>query len=353
MPDVVAERTGAHGYAADIGCFASHFTDRDLLTLIRDGACRAAPDAPTRCTQRAFDHARDRGEVSNVPTARQICTRLNARRAGRRSWRQWVELALDDSASLDRVAGRGRTDPRAGDPRPNVIAFALRLVRARVTGEAPSAVAYDAARLRLLPSLTLRLRSLLPTAAQIVQVTGSWKAALRLAGWEPRLIPGAPVVRPLRAADMIEAFVVANGAWPTKRALEEFGARADVRWRRPHQDGHDMESSRVAARERLIAAGHRVPPADRRWRSMDGQPAVDTEALGQTAPASTSWTLPPAVDAVAGWLEGRAGREVTWRAYIADAAGDPSLPKGSTITRLGGWGRIRDQARQGTALESR
>jgi hypothetical protein len=255
-----------------------------------------------------------------------------------------VEVALDDRASLDHVAGRGKADLRASDPHPDTISFALRLVRARVTGDVPSAVAYDAARLELLPQLNGRLRSLLPTAAQIMQLTGGWDAALLLAGWEPRPRPSTSAARSISAVDMIEAFVIANDAWPTKHALEKFGALAGVRWRRPHQDAQDIESARAAARGRLVSTGHRVPPADRRWGSADGEPAVDAEALGQAAPATIPWTPPAAVDAVAEWLNDRAGRDVTWRAYIADAARSRNLPQGSTITRLGGWAAIRDQA---------
>jgi hypothetical protein len=281
----------------------------------------------------------------HVPTAQQICRRLNANRAQGRSWPEWVAIALDENASLDQVAGRGRTDQLAGAPASDSIAFAIKWVTSR-TGAVPSAVGYDQARDAMRLRIPKRYRHVLPTAAQITQVTGTWEEALAIAGFEARQPERAGGGVP--AADMVRAFARANHAWPTKRALEQFGHDARVRWRRPHQDGVALRDVVEEVHTRMVGAGESPPALNERWRAERGRPNVDPDApaLREVPAAAETWTPDAAADAVAAWLRSRRGREVTWRAYIADAAGNPLLPGGSTITRLGGWAHVRSQARQ-------
>lgn len=327
-------------YVAEIARFATEFTDRDLLVAVRDGVRLARPDAPAGCTQQAFDEVRgDLGGGGPMPSARQISTRLNARRAQRRSWVEWVALALDENASLERVAGRGRTDALAGDPPTETIAYAVGCA-ARSLGRVPSAVGYDGAREEMLLSVSRRVRHVFPTSAQILQVTDTWEAALALAGLEvaepQRAGGGVP------AADMIRAFVRANQAWPTKRALEQFGQVVGVRWRRPHQDERSLQDVVDEVRVAILETGGKAPNAGERWSADRGRPSVDVNAVEFDGAllAGKAWTFNETVAAVAVWLQSRSGREVTWRAYVAEAAGNPQLPGGSTITLLGGWGAV-------------
>lgn len=223
--------------------------------------------------------------------------------------------------------------------------FAIKWVGSQ-TGEVPSAVGYDKVREGTRQRLSRRYRHVLPTAAQITQVTETWDAALAVAGFEARQPDRAS--GGVFAADMIRAFVRANTAWPTKRALEQFGQDTGVRWRRPHQDGVTLRDVVSDVHREMTADGENPPALTARWNSDRGRPDVDANA-GEfaAAPAAAEvWSLAAATDAVADWLQSQRGHEVTWRAYIADAAGNPMLPKGSTITRLGGWAHIRAQARR-------
>lgn len=319
----------------------------ELISVVAQGARRASPAKPNSCTQRAFDAVRERQDESDshVPTARQICVRLNANRVQPRTWPEWVAIALDESASMRQVAGRCRTDRHAGAPSAEGMGFAIRWVASRIE-EVPSAVGYDGAREEMRERIPKRLRHVLPTAAQIMHVTGTWEAALEIAGFEPREPDRAG--GGVSAAEMVEAFVRANGAWPTKRALEQFGQDARVRWRRPHQDGVALRDVVAAVHRDMEVRGEEPPPINVRWQAHRGRPHFDPSARElATAPrAADVWTIEAATDAVARWLRARRGREVTWRAYIADAAGGRELPQGSTITRLGGWACVRAQAQQ-------
>ncbi len=310
-----------------------------------EGVRLARPDDPVHCTQRAFDAVRDQlgSFEGHVPTAQQVCARLNAHRAQRRSWSEWVAIALDENASLDQVVGRGHTDALAGAPTKEGVAFAIKWVAAR-TGKVPSAVAYDRARDEMRGRVPKRCRHVLPTAAQITQVTSSWDAALALADFDPREPERAG--GGVTAADMIRAFVRANRAWPTKRTLEQFGQDAGVRWRRPHQDGVALSAAMAELHREMDARGENPPALTERWGADRGRPTVDLGApeFAAAPTATEAWTLEVAIDAVTGWLRERNGRGATWRAYIADAAGNPAMPQGSTITRFGGWAYVRRQA---------
>jgi len=335
------------GYRAAINRIAPQLSDRDIVDAVAKGVQAGRPDDPSRCTQRAFDAVREQleGFDAPVPTAQRICVRLNANRAQRRSWSQWVELALDENVSMDQIIGRGRTDARAGAPSEDQITFAIKWIASQ-SGNVPSAVGYDKAREEMRQRLPRQVRHVLPTAAQITHVTDTWEAALTVAGFDARQPERASGGVP--AANMIRAFVRANAAWPTKRALEQFGQDADVRWRRPHQDGTALRDV-VSQVHREMDASNESPPAlTERWGNDRGRPHVDPNApeFAAAPTATEAWTRATAIDAVTKWLQARNGRQATWRAYIADAARNPLLPQGSTITRLGGWADVRKQARE-------
>lgn len=333
------------GYGAAIDRPAPRLSDRALIDALEQGVRAANPDDPARCTQRAFDAVRDQleGFDGHVPSAQRICARLNVDRAQRRSWSEWVELALDENASIDQILGRGRTDARAGGPNEEEIRFAIKWVASQ-TGEIPSAVGYDKAREEKRQELPRQVRHVLPTAAQITHMTDTWEKALTIANLGPREPERANGGVP--AADMIRAFVRTNAAWPTKRALEQFGQDAGVRWRRPHQDGVALSAAMADLRREMTASGENPPALTERWSAQRGRPTVDLGApeFAAAPTATEAWTPEAAIDAVAGWLQERNGRPATWRAYIADAAGNPLLPQGSTITRFGGWADVRKQA---------
>lgn len=333
------------GYGAAIDRPVSRLSDRALIDALERGVRAANPDNPARCTQRAFDAVRDQleGFDGHIPSAQRICARLNLGRVQRRSWSEWVELALDKHASIDQILGRGRTDARAGGPNEEEITFAIKWVASQ-TGEITSAVGYDKAREEKRHELPRQVRHVLPTAAQITHVTDTWEAALAIAGLGPREVERAN--GGVSGADMIRAFVHANAAWPTKRALEQFGKDADVRWRRPHQDGVALRDALADLHREMEARGENPPALTERWSAQRGRPTVDlgVPEFAAAPTATEAWTPEAAIDAVAGWLRERNGREATWRAYIADAAGNPLLPQGSTITRFGGWAEVRKQA---------
>lgn len=203
---------------------------------------------------------------------------------------------------------------------------------------------YDGARDEMRDRIPKHLSHVLPSAAQITQVTGTWDVALAIAGLqsrEPDRVGGG-----VPAADMIRAFVRANGAWPTKRALEQFGQDVGVRWRRPHQDGVILRDVVSDVHVEMTASGDTPPALTERWGTDRGRPRIDLNAAEFTAAptATEGWTRETVLGAVAEWLRARDGREVTWRAYMAEAAGNPLMPQGSTITRLGGWADVRKHA---------
>lgn len=158
---------------------ASQYTDRELYAALAEIAQVANPDQPERCTQRAFDDARADARQPTCPTARQICTRLNAvRDTSKRTWREWLDVALNESTNFHArsAAKRGTVKQPPETIRVSAM-FALRLARAEGDHHRTQA-AYGAWREERAVLLGSRLQDVLPTDRQVRRAFGSWPEAL-------------------------------------------------------------------------------------------------------------------------------------------------------------------------------
>lgn len=167
--------------------FASAYTDRDLHSVIATVAPHVNPGAPEACTQRAFDAARAAAGHPACPTARQLTTRLNANRNGsERSWAQWLDVALHQSAEYQaRSAGKRGTVKQAPETIRASAVFALRLARAE-GGHHRTQATYRAWRANRIATLYERVRPILPTDRQIRRAFNTWPNAVAAIADEPR-----------------------------------------------------------------------------------------------------------------------------------------------------------------------
>jgi hypothetical protein len=166
--------------------FTSAHDDRDLQGVIAAVARHANPGAPEACTQRAFDAARAAAGHANCPTARQLCTRLNANRNGsERSWAEWLDVALNKSGNYQaRSAAKRGTVKQSPETIRVSAAFALRLARAEGDHHRTQA-AYRAWRDERVTSLDARTRPVLPTDRQIRRAFGTWPNAVASVAHDP------------------------------------------------------------------------------------------------------------------------------------------------------------------------
>jgi hypothetical protein len=165
--------------------FTPTHSNRELMDLLAAVARVANPENPDACTQRAFDAARSDAGHPDCPTAQQICTRLNAGRTARRSWRAWLGIVLNESDDyLNRSAGKQGTVKQSPEQIQKAAAFALRLARNEGDHHL-SRRAYEAWREARVADIDERLRYVFPTGNQIMTAYGSWKEAVQavVAAW--------------------------------------------------------------------------------------------------------------------------------------------------------------------------
>lgn len=159
--------------------YETAYTDRELFTAVAEIARAAKPQQPHRCTQAEFDAKRADAGHPECPSARRICTRLNAVRiTSKRSWREWLsEMLNEDATSQDRTAAKRGTAHRSSDEVRPAAEYALRLARHEGDHHRSRAV-YTAWREVRIEDITKDRRYVLPTESQIIKAYDNWGTAV-------------------------------------------------------------------------------------------------------------------------------------------------------------------------------
>jgi hypothetical protein len=157
----------------------SHYSDDELLGVVRDVCRYATPSRPGSVSQTIFDAARTGAGHPLAPTAGRICKRLH------KSWDEVKAAALDPKRSHTKTATawtRTEFDDAIGvDAR----VFALQMVTTRRGAESFTPNEYDEAAVELRADAKRRRhggREAIPTSTQIITVFKNWRAVVRAAG---------------------------------------------------------------------------------------------------------------------------------------------------------------------------
>jgi hypothetical protein len=317
-----------------------------LLRGVREVAARANPADPLAATQRAFDAQRHKSSAP-LPAARQITEKL------RLSWREVLVVAHAPESRQAQLLGTKTRAQAAQDwLTADHAVTTLQLVAARLGKDSLTTGEYRAERAKLLAADRARWRNgrwlLLPDDEQVITVTGSWDAALRLAGLKttaerrPAQQQGGA-----KLADLMERFHDHYGVQPSLRNLQAFALGNGIPY--PMR----AQPFGVAVAEWVASRRDRGLPAPRVVKRVGGRGhkapdySVDVGAARAGERRLTKWTRADCATAVARYLAQLPSSErSTERGYTDWAATQPTgtTPAMSTILTLGGWETTRREA---------
>lgn len=299
------------------------------------------PDAPASVSQREFDRARTNLEKwAAVPSARQICARLNV------SWRPLLAALFEPDRDVDKFVSHKQRTAVAHGLSDDQVAAALRIVAARLGVTTLRPAQYDAERAELMSENQRRYRHgaalTLATANQIMRAAGDWDRALAVAGLNER--PALTGSQPSEVSyhEAVRRFLESQGAMPTSKQLEAFAAAQRFPLPRTPVGGHQQALLDVQA---AFAAEHRWAPATIRPRTagrpttsrvgprpIDVQDAESSVTPGRTAsqecsPISRHWR-PASGRARSATAPGRSARRIRRPApLLGTGVGRRSSPK--------------------------
>jgi hypothetical protein len=298
------------------------------------------PDRPERVSMRRFDVARERAGHGSLPRAQSIATWLGM------PWAEVKAVALDEKRDKVRTyRSRHRSPPRPWDDADGALNAMKRVAEAFERDDLAARV-YDDYRENAAPAT----RELLPTAAQIVKLFGSWEAALAracLRSPRSRPPPGLSVV------DAIGVFVRTQGCLPGRSELEAFAA--DPRWAFPLQRiGSRRWQAWIDDFEKWWVGGlERVMPAAPLGRSpfVPLNEADIVELPNPERPPKNWWNRERVVACVIAYLEEHPEaailRQPSYRAWATErTARGIWTASPTTLTKYGTLEQLEREARQ-------
>jgi hypothetical protein len=323
-----------------------------LLRCVREVAAVANPDDPAATTQRAFDDARGFSTTS-LPQAKRIAEHLSL------SWRDVLAVTLAPESEQNKLLGVWTREARADWLTREGVRSALRVVALRREATSLTTGEYRTERTAMLVADRRRwmhgggLR--LPTDEQIIAVTDSWDAALRLAGLAVK-VPRARVAQVvLTRVEVIERFYEHYSKRPSRPELEAFARGNNI----PMRAERDRKWSAIVAEWERLRRERGLPPP-RVAPRLPGRPTpkrqrTRTAHYGQDVGAARpgeqrimgKWTREKCAAAVACYLaQLPKGARSTERGYADWAASQPrdSVPAMATIQEYGGWEWVRREA---------
>ncbi|MBA3734376.1 MAG: hypothetical protein H0W90_04120 [Actinobacteria bacterium] len=325
------------------GRYEARYDLRTLLDVVGAVAVVASPTAPGQISQREYDYARTRSGYADAPSGKQTAVRLKM------PWRDVLALATDPTRDKDISLGQHLGDGEEEFFDASVVKAALRTVALRLGKKTLLPADYLEERTRMFERASLRRghRSapLLPTEGQIVRVAGSWDAALKIAGLDPRprnkpTHQGVPIVQALELA--LESL----GALPTQHELEIFArangfslAKKSGRW------GDYVAQLRVSRDD----WGKWTPTGlvPREQRPDYSKPVELGASFEPVRRRRHRWTHQECLDALVRLLaELSASERLTQRLYQQKARADEDLPPLSSLQRHGGFGAMLVEARK-------
>jgi len=324
-------------------------SDHALAGVVAEVARHAAPGAPSRVTQAAWDAARADAGHADAPTARAIVMRLASRTDRSVTWRAVLEAALDPhdpaKALSHLLRQRAAVDLTERDVR-----YGLRAVARHLDSETFGPGVYDEARQQLLRATPAAGRAiharLLPTATQIQTQQGSWPAAMRLAGLTPPVGGSRP--RAMDARTAIEHYVSVNDELPTLQTLRRFMTDCNAALRRLTPQSVRAAQDEVRRTARANGRQLVLPPRG----SCQAYVLPELPLPGSVAPRrQPKWgqrvfSREDFVEVLMAWDASLApGEKRTRKAYQHASAANPQWPSPATMDRNGyGFKALRDEA---------
>jgi hypothetical protein len=315
---------------------------------VREVSLLANPAEPTAATQRAFDAQRQHSTGhAYLPAARQITEKL------RLSWQEVLAVAHAPEPRQAQLLGtKTRASPAQDWLTVDHAVTSLQLVAARLGKDSLTTAEYRAEHARLLAADRARWINgrwlLLPDDEQVITVTGSWDAALRLAGLKTTA-ECRPTQRQdaTKLADLMERFHDHYGVQPSLRNLQAFALGNGIPYPMRTQPFGVAVAEWIASRrarglpdprvvKRVGGRGHKAPDY-----------SVDVGAARAGERRLTKWTRADCAAAVARYLaQLPSGERSTERGYTDWAATQPrgATPAISTILTLSGWETARREA---------
>ena len=294
-------------------------------------------------SQREFDRARTNlDKWAAVPSARQICARLNV------SWRPLLAALFEPDRDVDKFVSHKQRTAVAHGLDDGQIAATLRIVATRLGVTTLRPAQYDAERAELRSENQRRYRHgaalTLATANQIIRAAGDWDRALAVAGLDER--PALTGSQPSEVSyhEAVRRFLESQGAMPTSTQLERLAAAQRFPLPRIPAGGHKQALLEVQA---AFAAEGRWAPAT--YPPKNRRPVYDFEGPSAAdRPEGRRVKRYSKEDCLAGVLaylvESGPGERASQKRYGAWAVGTPH-PAPSALGRHGGWTALLAEAR--------
>lgn len=328
--------------------FTRRFSDQELLAIVRRVSSSASPEKPEAITQRAYDAARVTAGEEGTPRADRIAAQLES------SWSEVLRLALRVDNPEQILGARSAPRTRGKLTEAEVIHY-LKRVSESLGVESLSEHDYAAERQRIINRDSARWlhggaqAELVPTAATIIAVVGSWDRATRLAGLQPAKSGKLPTY-PLESA--LDDFIADYGWVPRHQHLLAYQARRNLSTPNPPQRWEvwirrQLRSGPASQRKprRRLKRGEK-PPAG--WEEQEITPAPKGY-LTLRRSSRDPITVSECEQSLERALELAEGERLTQRLYIrlAKENGLASLSsiqdalarEGSDLT----WGKLRDR----------
>jgi hypothetical protein len=320
----------------------SPYDDHGLVDAVAAIVNHVRPDEPEEVTQREFDvHRGDLESFPHVPTAKQICARLdvawprlltsivNARR------RRWV------LHSVNKDELHWLTE--------NHVAAAVRAAGVRVGKPGLAPHEYTRERANMLREDRRRWlhggRLVLPTVHQILRVMGTWDRAVELAGLDPQARHPRKHTGGVSIEEAMERFLETQGALPSLKRLAAFASTQGfplARQARPMAESIDLLRSARAERglwtPPRMPRGNKHPPYDFTYGS--------TRKPGEQRKRKRI-TRDDCVESVITYLDELPARtKASQKHYTGFATGRPDVVAASSISlQEGGWSGVLAEAR--------
>lgn len=319
---------------------------RQRLAALGDVARYGRPSDPAAISQERHNEIRAEAGHPDLARADNLRNQLNNEWGKDLSWAEWVALAIDEQKVAHTAPGHAQ--------RPigrKSVYQALHRVHAKLEGRPLTSSTYSEEANRLRASLPEAVRYVIPNVSQVIQVFGSFQDAVRRCGLEHALVERPREVGvAMPAAEAVALFVQVHGRWPVEETLREFARLSAFALPAKLALGAERPAAVELLQQRAV-----VPPAAPRRLTkqkigeVEACPEDLVPALHRSTP-TVDWTTEAAVDALARWLDMRAGDSAQLADYkrsISGASRDGSLPSVVELRGLGlSWRQAVARAEQ-------
>jgi len=323
--------------------FTSKYDERGLVAVVREVAAHCQPDDPEGVSTRAFDAARAGAGHPDLPTAKQISSRL------KRPWAQVLRLAgkpdMNVALALSRRLGR-RSETEDPWMNEELGVAGLRIVASRLQTETLRPSEYVAERNAIVAADGRRHRHgqdlRLPTEGQIVRIFGDWDAGLERAGLQPR--PERPAkeqdAKGVPIAEAIDRCIEKYDVLPTASEVELFARGEGFPLARERPYSRDLEAVGASRASRGLSTPDGYPPTKERPDYLN--PVLQTAAKPGEQRMKNVWQDDEVVESMIrflDWLDEYPGVRATEDRYRAFAHGRAGVASATTVGRCGGHNR--------------